>query len=238
MTPELGKIERPEAGQYRDMKKLYLVFLVFSWPEAPPEYEEKFNLYWRQVADQLAGLEAKIGLVSHLYHESITRPGEEGLKTLARLSPASFKLMDEKLKQGAKFEPVEDEELLKESMDWERLLQAGFLSQKVANTVSSGFIAATKTRYEHIVNRITETLKEGESGILFIREEHTTQFPDELEIFSVMPPALDDIHRWLRDRAARPPEVPAKAGPAEGEAKKAPVKKSRVKKGKAKKDKS
>jgi hypothetical protein len=227
MTPDLGKIERPEAGQYKGKKKLYLVFLVFSWPEAPPEYEEKFNLYWRQVSEQLAGLEAKIGQVTHLFHESITRPGKEGLKTMAKLSPASFKLMDGKLNQGAKFEMVEDEELLKESMDWERLLLTGFLSQKVADAVSNGFITATKTRYEHIVSRITETLKEGESGVLFIREEQTAQFPDELEIFSVMPPALDDIHRWLREQAAKPPEVAEKDKPEKSEAKKGKAKKNK-----------
>ncbi|MEE8582897.1 MAG: hypothetical protein V3S61_03375 [Dehalococcoidales bacterium] len=210
MTPELGKIEKPEAGQYRDRKKLYLVFLIFSWPDAPKEYKDKFDLYWQQVTDQLSGLEAKIGPVNYLYHESITRPGEEGLKTLAKLSPASFNIIDERHKQGAKFETVEGEELLKESMDWERLLLAGFLSQKVADIVSNGFIAATKARYEHIITRITETLKEGEAGVLFIREEHTAQFPDELEIFSVMPPALDDIHRWLREQSAKPPEIAEK----------------------------
>jgi hypothetical protein len=227
MTPELGKIEKPEAGQYRDRKKLYLVFLIFSWPEAPKEYKDKFDLYWQQVADQLAGLEAKIGPVNYLYHESITRPGEEGLKTLAKLSPASFNIIDERHKQGAKFETVEGEELLKESMDWERLLLAGFLSQKVADIVSNGFIAATKARYEHIINRITETLKEGEAGVLFIREEHTAQFPDELEIFSVMPPALDDIHRWLREQSAKPPEVAEKGKPEKSEAKKGKTRKKK-----------
>lgn len=169
------------------------------------------------MADQLAGLEAKIGQLNYLYHESITRPGKEGLKTLAKLSPASFRIMDERQKQGARFEPVEDEELLKESMDWERLLLAGFLSRKVADAVSSGFIAATKARYEAIVKRITDTLKEGEAGVLFIREEHTAQFPDELEIFSVMPPALDDIHRWLREQAAKPAEAAGKGKPEKPE---------------------
>jgi hypothetical protein len=228
MATELGKIDRPEAGQYKGKKKLYLIFLVFSWPDAPPEYEEKFNLYWRQVSEQLAGLEAKIGQVTHLFHESITRPNKEGLKTMAKLSPASFKLVNEKLKQGARFEMVEDEELLKESMDWERLLLTGFISQKVADAVSNGFITTTKMRYEHIVNQITEILKEDESGVLFIREEQTAQFPDELEIFSVMPPALDDIHRWFREQAAKPPKVAEKGKPE----------KSEVKKGKAKKKKS
>ena len=28
------------------------------------------------------------------------------------------------------------------------------------------------------------------------------QFPADIEVFSVAPPALDDIHRWMRDRSA------------------------------------
>jgi hypothetical protein len=27
------------------------------------------------------------------------------------------------------------------------------------------------------------------------------QFARDIEVFSVAPPALDDIHRWLRDRS-------------------------------------
>jgi hypothetical protein len=33
------------------------------------------------------------------------------------------------------------------------------------------------------------------------------QFPQDIEVFSVAPPALDEIHRWLRDRtSAKEPE--------------------------------
>jgi len=27
------------------------------------------------------------------------------------------------------------------------------------------------------------------------------QFPSNIEVFSIFPPSLDEIHRWLRDRA-------------------------------------
>jgi hypothetical protein len=27
------------------------------------------------------------------------------------------------------------------------------------------------------------------------------QFPGDVEVFSIFPPALDEIHRWLRDKA-------------------------------------
>ena len=31
------------------------------------------------------------------------------------------------------------------------------------------------------------------------------QFPVDIEVFSVAPPALDEIHRWLRDRSQAVP---------------------------------
>jgi hypothetical protein len=40
-------------------------------------------------------------------------------------------------------------------------------------------------------------------ALLFIREGHLVQFPRDIDVFSVAPPALDEIHRWARDRAAQ-----------------------------------
>jgi hypothetical protein len=52
-----------------------------------------------------------------------------------------------------------------------------------------------------MTKQISETLKDDEAGLLFIREEHSVQFPTDIEVFSVFPPALDEIHRWFRDQA-------------------------------------
>ena len=78
----------------------------------------------------------------------------------------------------------------------------GFVSQKVAETVSEFYVEALRKRYEHIARRIDETLKANEVGILFIQEGHLVQFPQDIEVFSVAPPALDEIHRWQRERLA------------------------------------
>jgi hypothetical protein len=73
--------------------------------------------------------------------------------------------------------------------------------------VSEFYIEASRKRYEHISKRIDETLKANEIAILFIREGHLVQFPEDVEVFSVSPPTLDEIRRWLRDRAsAKEPE--------------------------------
>jgi len=200
MAEDLGRIEKPEAGQFQEKRKLYLIPLLFSWEDAPEEYIEKINLYWQQVREHIANLESKIGKVGRIYHESITTAGENGLKVLEKLNPSGCQIARDKCQDGAQLEAAEDKELADESMDWERHLLMGFISQKVARAVSDFFAEASRKRYEHIARSIDETLKDNEVAMLFIREGHMVQFPSDIEVFSVAPPVLDEIHRWLRDR--------------------------------------
>ena len=202
MAEQLGKIEKPEAKHFTSKRKLYLIPLIFSGKEAPPEYVEKFNLYWEQVGEHVANLESKIGKVSHIYHESITLNGEDGLKAMEKLNPSSCRIAKERCQSGAVLEATEDKELTEETIDWERFLLTGFISQKVAKTVSEFYVEALRKRYEHIARRIDETLKDNEVGMFFIREGHMVQFPQDIEVFSVAPPALDEIHRWQRESSA------------------------------------
>ena len=111
----LGKIEKPEAERFTGKKKLYLVSLIFSGKEAPAEYTAKFNLYWEQVSEHVANLESKIGKVSHIYHESITLNGEDGLKAMEKLNPSSCRIAKEKCQSGAVLEATEDKELVEEN---------------------------------------------------------------------------------------------------------------------------
>ena len=201
MAEELGKIEKPEVKQFTNKRNLYLIPLLYSWSDAPADYTEIFELYWRQVREHISNLESKVGVVNRIYHESISLAGEEGLKVLEQISPSSYQIVTDKCQTGAQLEAVEDMELVEETMDWERHLLMGFISQKVAQTVSEFFRDASKKRYEHIVSRLNETFKDNEVALLFIREGHQVQFPADIEVFSVAPPALNEIHRWLRDRS-------------------------------------
>jgi len=203
MAEELGRLDRPEAGQFRGKKKLFLVPLLFSWQDSPPDYTERFGLYWQQVREHVANLESRIGAVKIIYHESLSEGGEDGLKVLERLNPSSYQLVREKCLMGAQLEAIEDKELVEEAMDWERHMIVGFISEKVARTVSQSFADASKRRYDYIASRIKETIKDDDVGMLVIREGHTVQFPPEIEVFMVAPPALDEIRRWLRERQTK-----------------------------------
>jgi len=206
MAEQVGKIEKPFAGRFREAKKLYLVPLVFLNEAAPEEYKERCNRYWQQVVDQLSNLESKIGKVSHVYHESISLSGEEGLKFVEKLNPNSYQIAKSKCDNGAIFEAIEENDLLQEVMDWERCLLLGFVTEKVASKISEFYTEASRKRDEFMAKRLDETLQGNEAGLLFIREGYKLQFPGDIEVFSVFPPALDEIHRWLRDRARKEQE--------------------------------
>ncbi|OGN90689.1 MAG: hypothetical protein A2Z70_04425 [Chloroflexi bacterium RBG_13_48_17] len=201
MAPELGKINKPEAGSFKHSRKLFLVPLIYSSKDAPPEYIEKFELYWQQVNEHIENLETKLGKIKRVYHESITISDENTLQIIERLNPKSCQIARQKFQNGAKIEVIEDRQLAEECMDWERCLLVGLLSDAVVRRVSEFYIDAARKRYEHISKRIDKTLQADEIAVLFIREGSMIQFPKDVEVFSVSPPALDEIHRWLRSRA-------------------------------------
>jgi len=201
MAEQLGKIEKLEVEHFKHGKKLYLVPLIYSSDEAPDEYREKCSRYWQQVTEQLDNLTSKLGKVNRVYHESIFQSGEDGVKAVGRLNPSSYKIAKSQFDNGAIIATIEEKELFEEVMDWQRCLMLGFVSEKVASKVSESYVEAAKKRNDFMAKKISETLKDDEAGLLFIREGHSVQFPSDIEVFSVFPPALDEIHRWLRDQA-------------------------------------
>jgi len=125
------------------------------------------------------------------------------MKVVEKLNPESCQIAKSKCDNGAVLEAMEEEGLVEEVMDWERCMLLGLVTEKVASKVSEFYIEASKKRYEFMIKTIEETLKDNEAGLLFINEGHRLQFPTDVEVFNVFPPALDEIHRWLRERSEK-----------------------------------
>ncbi len=203
MSEELGKIEKPSAGEFKGRRKLCFVPLIYCGRESPAEYLEKFSKYWEQVENQVGDLELRLGRINKIYHELILAGGEDGLKAIKDMNDRSHQIVKYRLDKGAQLEATEESELLTEFMDWSRCLLIGLQNQKVFNQIYASYTEASKKRNEHIARHIDETLKADEHGILFMREGHQIQFPSDIEVFYVAPPALDEINRWLRDSKAK-----------------------------------
>ena len=216
MTQELGRIERPSAEHYRGRRKLMLVPLVYSPAPDEPEGAAALQNYWEQMQAQVAALENALGGLQHIYHESITVGGDEGMAQLQAGDLRSHGFIARKSgpsasSGGAVLEATEDIEILLETLDLQRCLMIPMASPTVAARLQEWHTDANRRRYEHIAARIDETLGEDGVGLLLISERHQVQFPDDIEVFYVSPPALDDFRRWLQNWATRQQQAAASA---------------------------
>ncbi|MCX7912779.1 MAG: hypothetical protein N2506_07480 [Dehalococcoidales bacterium] len=199
MAEELGRIEKPPVSSFKKGRRLYFVPLVYSGKDLPGEFFNRLDRYWEQVARHLDELAGKLGGINCIYHELVSFPGEEGMKTIEKLNEKSAALVRVFLEKKARLEALEEDDILTEYMDWSRCLILGLQNPRVTAKVYDFYVEAGRKRNECLARRINETLKENETGLLLMREEHQVQFPNDIEVFYIAPPALDELKRWLRD---------------------------------------
>jgi hypothetical protein len=222
MSEELGKIEKPSAESFKGTRKLYFVPLLISAKDLPLEIAVKIDHYWDEVAAHIANLESKLGQITRIYHELVPEAGAKGVKLLDDLNMGSKMLVQSHLEKGAVLEATEDNETLSELMDWSRCLSLNLQSQNVFSKILEFYTQANQKRNAGITERLNGTLKDNETGILIMAEGHQIQFPQDIQLFYVAPPSLDEIKRWLRDyeeklkkeqpkEAQNPDENPSKA---------------------------
>jgi len=203
MSEELGKIQKPPVENFTAGRKLYFVPLIFSDPQLPLDISLKYSAYWDQVESQIANLEEKLGPVKYLFHELVQDSGAEALKSLEQIHSGSLSLLSSRMQKGASFEALEEEDVLTELMDWSRCLSLGLQNQRVYTQIYQSYIAVNDKRNESIAKKIDETLKGNESCIVIMGEGHHVKFPENIQVFYIAPPALDEIKRWAREQQAK-----------------------------------
>jgi len=88
-------------------------------------------------------------------------------------------------------------------MDWSRCLSLGLQSQEVFSKIYESYNEVHTRRNDFVSRKIQDTLQENESAMLIMAEGHHVQFPSDVKIFYIAPPALDEIKRWVRDYEAK-----------------------------------
>ena len=197
MTTPLSQMPKPEAGQYAGKRKLFLVPIFLFPPDLPDDASRLLERYWSEVRDHIQNLERSLGSVAHVFHETIYASGEEGMRMAEAMNPFGCAFIQALCSAGASLQATEDRAVVEEHSDWQRCLSIGLMSENVMNLAITGIQETTQQRFMHIGAQISNTLKDGEAGILFISEGHRVQFPADMQVFFVAPPALDALRRWL-----------------------------------------
>ena len=200
MTTPLTQMPKPEAAQFSGQRKLFLVPIFLFPPDSPDDATQLLERYWTEVRDQIQNLERSLGAVRYVFHETIYAGGEDGLKMVEVMNPFGCSFIQALCGAGALLEATEDQAVVEEHSDWQRCLSIGLMSEKVMNLAITGIQETTQQRFDYIGQRISETLQENEVGVLFISEGHRVQFPIDVQVFFVAPPALDALRRWIGDQ--------------------------------------
>ena len=197
MTQPLSQFEKPSAEGYEGRRKIFLVPSYVLPPGVPEEGVAHLERYWSEVRDAIANLERGLGKVSRIYHEMLYVEGDEAVAMLESLNPHGSIFIQAMRSGTATLEAVEDRETVEEHIDWQRILSIGLMSQKVSTLAIEGFNNTLQQRFDKIGERIDASLQEGESAALFIREDHRVQFPSDIQVFYVAPPALEALKQWM-----------------------------------------
>ncbi len=202
MAEELTRITRPAAANYQGKRKLLLVPLIHLPvpPDAiPPDGADIIARYWEQVDVQVRAVQNALGSITRIYHENLPQGGADGLGYLDASGQGSLALVKTLADAGATLETTESMDILAETLDLQRCLMQPLMSPTVAGRLQEWHAEANRRRYDYIADAIDSTLPEDETGLLLIGERHQVQFPTDLEVIYIAPPALDEFRRWLQN---------------------------------------
>ena len=202
---ELGKIQKPDAGDFIEKKKLYCVADIYTPEGAPDDYKELVNKYWDEVAQQLEKIEIA-GKIKKIFCEIITADDKDDLDMLDKISGRLSKLVKKKVEEGGSLFALESKEILGPYTDWGNCLRVVFTKEVFARVLEF-YREFSEKRLRHVMEVIEKNLSEAEAGLLVMKDEDRMQmqFPKDIEVFLVTPPSYDAIMRWFRERTDMKP---------------------------------
>jgi hypothetical protein len=201
---KLGKIEKPKVSDFEESRRLFCLPLIpqFNQKSIADDLKKNVEEFWVQVASKIEDLE-RLSKVSHVFVETVTKDGEQGLDMVKQFGEKCYGIVKEKVDKGAELVVVENEEVLNEFLEWSLCLSVIRRSQKVFTKVFEFHQDAKDRRNKEIVKNIDEALKKNDCGLLAMTDENRLQIQpiisSDIQVFLIHPPAFNDIMRGFRE---------------------------------------
>ena len=197
MSEEIGKISKPQADNVQLKRKLYLVQNIQNYFPGNEDFEYLLLEYWNSISDQLDNLEKTAGTINYIYIEGMYQEYDVASKLLNDNNKWCLSTIESRVKSGSNYKKIEDENNYKQLIDWTRIAQLGFVSENAKEVTEKNYTNIITERSK-IIHDELNGLNEGEAA-LFIISSGSHKFPDDMEIFNVIPPSLDKMNRWITE---------------------------------------
>ena len=216
---ELGKIDKPDAEKFSEKRKLYVVpILPFE------EMSSQFNLenakierFWGEVREKIEHFLSVYGNIGTLYIEGIGDDKEHDIKLFEKYGTESnhYKLLKNLVENDAKIRGIDKESLhgklrliyeeySKSFLPEIKEIHEGFYGKEID---FDGWRKFLTDRIQEIQGEMTKftsdilkEMPENTNGVLIITEGRVIEYPDDVDIFQIRPPAFDEIVRNIRDK--------------------------------------
>lgn len=216
---ELGKIEKPEAGSFKEKRKLFVVpTLPFEELALEMDIERaKVERFWGEVREKIEYFMSTYGNISIVFVEGMNEDETKGIEFFERFGKENnhYKFLKALADAGAKFKGIDRMESLGKAKLLFDEYSKSFSPEM--EDIHKGFygkdIDFDKWR-EYLVKKIQETqegigkhaseiidgLPENTCGVLILTDGRPIEYPGGIDVFQIRPPAFDELAKLLRDK--------------------------------------
>ncbi len=196
---EIGKIEKPSVEKFAERKKLYCVNHVF-FPAKDEDFKKILDRYWTEIDEHLRRLEP-LGKIKKIFIEGFILEGDESISGVREVNENLYNLLKKRIDEGGKVIQIEEEPLFTAFVDLRNCLYI-VRNKEVYEKLYAYYKEVAEKRFTSIRKSIIEALGEGESALLIMDENLRAliDFPEEIELFLVVPPSYDEIVKYFRDK--------------------------------------
>jgi len=143
--------------------------------EISEEVKAEIERFWLNLEEKLS----KFGRIHKIYRDMVTADGDGGAEQLSAMDPHNFRVVKSLMEKGAKLVGTEDPLLIREAEAWVGVMAWG------SPSALELFRDNLRDRNRYIADRIEETLKPGEVGVLFIDPSRDVVLPKGLEVIRI-----------------------------------------------------
>ncbi len=215
---ELGKIEKPEAASFTAKRKLYVI-PVLPFEEMASQYKldmAKVERFWGEVREKINHFLSKYGKISFVFIEGINEDEEKGIEFFERFGKETnhYRLIKSLVDDGAKIKGIDKKQYMerlkllfdeysKTFMQDIEEIHRGFYGKDIDFEGWRNYlvkkIQETQDEIGKATTRVINEMPADSSGILIITDGRPVEFPGDVDVFQVRPPAFDEIDRNIRD---------------------------------------